>query len=638
VGVGGFLGLMGFRAIGLILVVLCWLIGLGSLGFGADEGVVPFMKRNRVGYHPDMPKLFWLEGLTPSAYEPLKLLVRQVDRKNELFWPEGKFANKPYAEFRGGGLILADASALSREGSMTLYPYGGVWKPQMGSVGFDFYVGRDVFYGLLGTAVRSFYYNRAGQLLLDAQTGLSQEAGHTAVYGLQGGWYEGGTYNQHTVATALTAGHLMKLYEVLPGRDKALNLNYPSLEQKGELVPDVLHEAKVGLKWLLKQQQADGAFLTGVYHAVDLGLMVKPAQAVAPRVVLPASQWATATAVAVLAQAAQVYREVDASFAISCLLAAQKGSVALASVKGLPAFPLPVNFLSPEPPAVQEVPAVWHSDYWRSVPQVQWREAIAPYLAWASYRLLVATGQETGLGKALTSPFLGSKPLLPQWRQVPLLAMTLMVEALPDEQRALLLSSSEQLLKSTLLLENPYLSPYGRSREGSVAGVPVDNFEWVQAGILLGEAGLLAEKQLSMNRSIYLGASYAIFNYLMGFNMWNQLFITGDAEATGLPLVQRPCHQVARSQKRILPGFLVRGFNTEQTGEGIPFQDSSRQCGLTTSDLVAQAQYAYWLGLMHRVHNPTSLAVVREKEQKAKKSFKVYLVNPLAKPKPKAVD
>ncbi len=99
-----------------------------------------------------------------------------------------------------------------------------------------------------------------------------------------------------------------------------LNLRIPESQND---TPDFLDEVRWELEWLLKMQAGDGR----VYHklsTLNFGGMVLPDKEKKPRYFCPWGSAATADFVAVLAQAARVYRDYDPAFANRCLDASRK--------------------------------------------------------------------------------------------------------------------------------------------------------------------------------------------------------------------------------------------------------------------------------------------------------------------------
>jgi hypothetical protein len=566
----------------------------------SEELPPPNLKRNQVGYHPTAEKLLWVEGVIPTPLEPTRFVIRNPKQKNILLSPNGVKVARPYGELLNASLILLDASALKREGLFEVFPYGGYWKPLPTSPKFNLRVSNALFYNLIAPATRTFLYNRSGQQLADATSGLLLQAGHTQPASLQGGWYEGANYHQHIVSTAWASTQLMNAYLVLGAKEGGqINLTYPSNEPKTAQLPDLLHEAQVGIRWILKLQQPDGSFLSGAYSQSNVAPTLKPANDKNLRLALPTSALSTATAVATLARAAQVFQEVDPSFAVSCLLAAKNGMEHLPLQVATPRIPTIPTFLAPLEGSVTESVATTHEAYWHTAPT-----SLNPTLYWAYSTLGEVTGNQPLKNKALS--------LVPKltlatasWENPVPLVVSYYAHTTglsPEEVKPLLaLADQQQPLLQTI--RNPLLAPASYTLQNAPK-LPTDNFEWVSLGILWAEAFHLSKNP------IYLTASTDVFNYLMGFNKWNQTFLTGDTnQSTDIAFIKNPCHQISRATKTLLPGFLLKGFPNSLSVGTLPFQDNSRQCDFTATSLIGQSQFIYWLALLHTAYNPKGLPV-----------------------------
>jgi endoglucanase len=135
-----------------------------------------------------------------------------------------------------------------------------------------------VYRSILKHAVRSFYYQRAGQEKNAAHAGAewADDASHlgpgqdgetrafmdkdnpATARDLRGGWYDAGDLNKYTAWTAHYVINLLRAFEQNP---TAFGDDY-TIPESGNGVPDVLDEAKWGLDWLVRMQQSDGSVLS----------------------------------------------------------------------------------------------------------------------------------------------------------------------------------------------------------------------------------------------------------------------------------------------------------------------------------------------------------------------------------------
>jgi endoglucanase len=226
----------------------------------------------------------------------------------------------------GQWLNLADFSELTTEGSYTVLQGSD-------TIYRNLVVGEKTYEELLKASLKFFYYQRASMELTEEYAGsYARAAGHpdTAVHihsssGDEGviaspkGWYDAGDYGKYTVNAGITTYTLLSLYEHFPKYFKALKWNIPA---DGNL-PDLLAEIKYNLDWMLTMQAKDG----GVYHklsGLDFPSTVMPAKDDSgARYIIGKSVTATYDFAGVMAAAARVYKDYNASYASKCLAAAE---------------------------------------------------------------------------------------------------------------------------------------------------------------------------------------------------------------------------------------------------------------------------------------------------------------------------
>jgi hypothetical protein len=89
----------------------------------------------------------------------------------------------------------------------------------------------------------------------------------------------------------------------------------------------------------------------------------------------------------------------------------------------------------------------------------------------------------------------------------------------------------------------------------------------------------------------YLNAALGVVNYLMGFNKWDSIMLSGNRKATELPLQTYPCNAPSRASKITIPGLMLKGV-TPNFPTSLPFQDSSTHCQWTATHITWQAHLA----------------------------------------------
>lgn len=182
-----------------------------------------------------------------------------------------------------------------------------------------FVIGENVYRNVLIQAVRSFFYQRAGQAKSagNAGAGWADGASHlkagqdtqarrfldpnnaSTARDLRGGWYDAGDLNKYTSWTAGYAQDLMDAYVQNP----TVWTDDFNLPESYNGIPDLLDEVKWGLDSLVRLQNNDGSVLSivGVSHASP------PSAATGPSYYGDASTSATLSAAAAYAHGAKVF-------------------------------------------------------------------------------------------------------------------------------------------------------------------------------------------------------------------------------------------------------------------------------------------------------------------------------------------
>jgi hypothetical protein len=183
----------------------------------------------------------------------------------------------------------------------------------------EFEIDDNVYRSVLKHAVRMYYYQRAGFAKSAATAGSdwvdgashlgsgqdSQAHAWTSktdaalVKDLRGGWYDAGDYNKYTAWAAGTVIALLHAYEENP---TAFGDDY-GIAESGNGIPDILDEAKWGLDWIERMQNADGSLLC----VMGLGAASPPSAATDPSYYGPATTNASLSGAAVFAYASKIY-------------------------------------------------------------------------------------------------------------------------------------------------------------------------------------------------------------------------------------------------------------------------------------------------------------------------------------------
>ncbi|WP_347329874.1 glycoside hydrolase family 9 protein [Marinimicrobium locisalis] len=227
-------------------------------------------------------------------------------------WNEGETSN-----ISGDKAWWFDFSAVTDPGRYV------VWDRSQNVRSPAFSIGADVYKPVLKDAVRTFFYQRAGdkKRATHAGTGWADDASHLGegqdpearLYGseddasterdLRGGWYDAGDYNKYTNWHADYLVVLMHTYRENP----AIWTDDFNIPESGNGIPDLLDELKWGMDWLKRMQEENGSVLSvqGLDHASP------PSAATGPSVYGPATTSATLTSAQAFAFGSMVFAEVE---------------------------------------------------------------------------------------------------------------------------------------------------------------------------------------------------------------------------------------------------------------------------------------------------------------------------------------
>jgi endoglucanase len=210
-----------------------------------------------------------------------------------------------------------------------------------------FDIGPDIYKRLKYDALSFFYQNRSGIEIradLVPQPALARPAGHLSdknvkcgdkagcdyALDVSGGWYDAGDHGKYVVNGGISVWTLLNQFERAKAFGQAADFGDGKLKipEKGNNVPDLLDEARWELELFLKMQVPAGKPLAGmVHHKVHdvnwTALGTAPHEDTQARVLFKPSTAATLNAAATLAQAARVWKGIDAAFSSKCLQAAE---------------------------------------------------------------------------------------------------------------------------------------------------------------------------------------------------------------------------------------------------------------------------------------------------------------------------
>jgi endoglucanase len=493
--------------LGGMAAVLC----TGGARAEAFNPVVALPKTNQIGFLPGDPKRFaWTVARGAVG---LAFTVERADGHGQVL---AGVLGAPIDQTATAGehVSVGDFSALTTPGTYRVAVEGKRSHP--------FTVGAEVYRPLLHDAVRAFHLIRANAAQDDPITKVRHAAGHPSEAALMvdgvardltGGWYNAGDFGKWVHMAALAASHMMWLVELKP-QTAALALDVP----KTAKLPDILAEARWGLDWMGKMQNADGSVLHKVDSEPNLPWGVLPGDDATPRHAKPAGSWDAAVFAAAMAQASRVFRAYDAPYADRCKAAALK------AWEWLAAHPAVENH---DPYyAFNDIPAKW---------------------LWALGEIARLTGDAALLDKA----------------------------AQEFDARTVTFSSwvSPQILGALALAKGPA----GRTRDVATAKIAAaaDAVISVGDGDAYGccgkpelyvwgsvENALNAANACFMAHALGGGVKYRnggtrLLDYVLGHNALGRAFVTGH----GAVRVEHPWHWIYRDEAIAIPGWATGGPN-----------------------------------------------------------------------------
>ncbi len=278
-----------------------------------------FIMVDQFGYLPTMKKVAVLR--TPKvgydsgeSFWPQQLQVVNAATGAVVYtwWPQ-EWKSQQVDPSSGDQVWTFDFSQVTTPGTYEIY------SPAYNQRSARFEIGDNVYRNVLVQAVRAFFYQRAGQTKSAGQAGAgwADDASHlkpgqdaqarrfldkgnaATARDLRGGWYDAGDLNKYTSWAAGYAQELMDAYLQNP----ALWTDDFNLPESGNGIPDLLDEAKWGLDWLVRMQNADGSVLS----IVGLAGASPPSAATDPSYYGDASTSATLAAAAAYAHGAKVF-------------------------------------------------------------------------------------------------------------------------------------------------------------------------------------------------------------------------------------------------------------------------------------------------------------------------------------------
>lgn len=406
---------------------------------------------------------------------------------------------------------------------------------------YDFSIKDKVYDDLSSSVLKMLYYQRCGVELTEEYAGdYAHKACHTDLgykYGSDeevdgiGGWHDAGDYGRYTVPAVRTIADLLFAYQLYPTKFSD-NTNIP---ESGNGVADILDEAKVGLDWLFKMQDAETG---GVYHkytSTSFCGMVMPQLDFLTCYAIRISPTATGSFAAIMAKSHMIYKDIDLDYSQKCLEAAIKAYDFLMENPDLPLYENPED--------------VTTGDY-KDLSYVDEKY-------WAAIELYLVTSNTTYLehAKKLYSPhtaLLWSDTL--EWYDVGFLGtFSYLLSNEADKT-----DPFYETLKGDTIKAADDLVELSTKRAFSVA-MTQDDYIWGSNMVLTNRANVLILANKINPNNAYLEVVQSHVDYLLGCNILSQCYITGYGEKS----IKFPHHRpsIADGVKTPIPGMVSGGPN-----------------------------------------------------------------------------
>lgn len=305
--------------------------GGGGVGGGVptpDEPLSPYIVVDDFGYRPEASKVAVIRDPVNGFDEAESFEPGSTYALVDAFSGERVFTGAPMP-WRNGAedTSSGDRASWFDFSSVTTPSAYYVLDTERGVRSPVFVVAADVYRELLKHAMRTFFYQRAGQVKEAelAGEGWADEASHVrpgqdtearlfsapndaaTERDVSGGWYDAGDYNKYTNWAAEYVVDLLRAYRERP---EIWSDDY-DIPESGNGVPDILDEVKWGLAWLVKMQNEDGSLLSIV--GLDTG--TPPSAADGPSRYGPSSTAATLSGASAFAFAAKVFGDLGGEHA-----------------------------------------------------------------------------------------------------------------------------------------------------------------------------------------------------------------------------------------------------------------------------------------------------------------------------------
>ena len=406
-----------------------------------------------------------------------------------------------------------------------------------GAESYPFTISDGVYNDLLKDSFRMLYLQRCGmELTSDLADEFAHPACHTqeaVVYGtdkkveMSGGWHDAGDYGRYVVPGAQTVQDLFMTYEDFPEIWNGADADNMGIPESGNNIPDILDEARYELDWMLQMQDEESG---GVYHKVtclDFPEFVMPQEETDTLYLAPVSTAATADFAAVMAKSSEVYKDIDPSFAGTCLEAAKKAWGYLEVTNNISGFHNPDEILTGEYPDGQDKDERF----------------------WAAAELYKVTGEDkyrAHLEETMEKYILQGYG----WSEMGSYGLHAYLSMDESLQNPVYVEKIKQMVveKADKMLANAQADGYGAA---------VDSYNWGSNLTICNNARQLLFAAKLTQDSKYSDCAYNQLQYILGQNAMSYCYVSGYGSLSPVNVHHRPCIVTGE----VMKGMVVGGPN-----------------------------------------------------------------------------
>lgn len=508
------------------VILLAWM----AAGLHAQAISDMPVRLNSVGFVPELAKFATITA--PEAMDDgVAFFVKRSAGGETVF--EGVTGPSAYNGATAENLWIADFSAFSEEGEYFLDV------PDIGRSA-RFRIANDAYAELYRLLMTGMYLWRCGsptgvRATYDGET-YSHAACHLSDGVIHstgrnkdgaGGWHDAGDYNKYVVNSGVAVGMMLKAWEHF--RPVIERVDLPQTPQSGSL-PKFLSEVKWNLDWVAKMQFDDFTVSHKLTTINFGGMNTLPNTETATRYFTPYSTAATASFVAMLAQARRVYTEFDSTFA------------RLVTNQAIRSY----NYLQDNPGNVNM------TGQWTTFMTGEYRTSSdRDDRLWAAAELWESTGQERflrdfeerarGMGGSVVNIFF-------DWDNVQnLAAVTYALSGREGRDPELL-----QAVRDLIIAGADQIAGFGAS---NAHGRTFGSYYWGTNGIVARNTLLLYAARRLTGDAKYADAAQNALSYLLGRNYYGRSFVTGIGHN---PPKNPHCRRSVATGKT-WPGYLIGG-------------------------------------------------------------------------------